>query len=515
MKRDVLVEVAKFGREVLLTTVVLILVFAVAAVCCGAGLEDAIGATCKVSDSGSVGTGFLYETGPATTGGEELAWIATAAHVVENGNVTVQFGRAVPLRVRVLWRNPRVDGGVLVVPYRALPVPRPRPIRLAPPNVRVQVGQQLWSIGFPNGGEKMAWTGKSLGYSGGTLLFSPGPELGRSGSAILAQFGDELRAVGILSARDSRNLTGQTIGRAVGTSMLLGETSQLFDNVEWFCQSQCPGGTCPPPAITVDPYRLSPYRQYQDQINRGQNERIGGLERSQGTMPLPEVPQVSNDTILKRIVALEYEADLAKRERVELTRRADAVKDAAAELAAKYEPQLKGIKADVNAAIEASNAAGQAANTAAQVADGAKKEASGIKGEVEAVKEEAKGLRGKVEEILQGGGPVKQFIQGKLEEKGMSPTVAALFSGLGVGLIAVLVIVFLRKEGAKAAAGENTIAQTVAALTPTQLDDRIAGVVALGQAALHEKVADLGGTVKGLAGIVGGKFGGGNPTNPQ
>ena len=60
----------------------------------------------------------------------------------------------------------------------------------------------------------------------------------------------------------------------------------------------------------------------------------------------------------------------------------------------------------------------------------------------------------------------------------------------------------VRKEGAKAAAGEPTVAQRAAALTPTQIDDRIADRIAGVQASIHERLAGLHGTVANLAGSV-------------
>ena len=71
-----------------------------------------------------------------------------------------------------------------------------------------------------------------------------------------------------------------------------------------------------------------------------------------------------------------------------------------------------------------------------------------------------------------------------------------------IGLAIGLGYLFLRKEGARAAAGEPTLWQRAAALTPTEIDDKIAAKVAAAQAGLHERLAGLHGTVANLAGSV-------------
>ena len=71
-----------------------------------------------------------------------------------------------------------------------------------------------------------------------------------------------------------------------------------------------------------------------------------------------------------------------------------------------------------------------------------------------------------------------------------------------IGLAVGLAYLFLRKEGAKAAAGDPTLWQRAAALTPTDIDDRVAAKVAAGQAAVHDRLASLHGSVANLAGSV-------------
>ena len=86
----------------------------------GGGLEDCIAATCRVrAEDGSTGSGFLYAVGPEEPGGEDLAWIGTAAHVVVGDRLICEFGRArIRVEVHPFWRNRQIDAGVLVVPWR-------------------------------------------------------------------------------------------------------------------------------------------------------------------------------------------------------------------------------------------------------------------------------------------------------------------------------------------------------------------------------------------------------------
>ena len=168
--------------------------------------------------------------------------------------------------------------------------------------------------------------------------------------------------------------------------------------------------------------------------------------------------------------------DLDRRQSA-LEARQDKVRDTAEALAAKYEAKLPGITADLQKAIDGSKTAKDAADAA--------------KGDVAAAlsDEGPKSLLGRV--------------KARLDER--LGDVFATLPWLKYGLIALAVALgylFLRKEGEKAAAGQPTLWQRAAALTPTDIDDKIAAKVAAGQAALHERLASLHGSVANLAGSV-------------
>jgi len=161
--------------------------------------------------------------------------------------------------------------------------------------------------------------------------------------------------------------------------------------------------------------------------------------------------------------------DLAKRQDA-LEARQDKVRDTAEALAKKYEDKLPGIAKDVQQAVSDSRDAKQGMASALDESN-----PNGIVGRIKARLDERLG--------------------------GILETLPWLKYGL-VGLAIGLGYLFLRKEGAKAAAGEPTLWQRAAALTPTEIDDRVAAKVATGQAALHERLASLHGTVANLAGSV-------------
>jgi len=214
-------------------------------------------------------------------------------------------------------------------------------------------------------------------------------------------------------------------------------------------------------AETAAGRHLIPYRNEVDGRLDGVQQQVNGLQSGRYLSP----PGSSADTagLSARVAHLEQR-------QAALEARQDNVRQTAEALAAKYESRLPGITSDVQRAIAESQAA-----------------TTGLK---EALDEDnPKGLFARV--------------KARLEERlgGLFEVMPWLKYGL-IGVAIGLGYLFLRKEGAKAAAGEQTAWQRVAALTPTEIDDRVAAKVAAGQAALHERLAGLQGTVSNLAGSV-------------
>ena len=361
----------------------------------------------------------------------------------------------------------------------------------------------------------MLWRGVCKGYNAGAMWFWPSPELGRSGSPMFCYLdAGHPAVVGIISPRDTRSLGPDTIGRAVSVQQLRGTVDTSLPISQVWTPAQCPGGVCPAPLAATDHYYISPYRSQQQRRDQQQNQRIGQLEQSPGTLPLPTqpaAPPVDLRPLEQRVTALEMEAGQAKAERAELVRRADLVRDTAKELAEKYDPRLKGISQDVNAAIAASSQAAKASGTAASIADSAKSQASEASDKANsaagAAAENAKGLAGikaKLDDfIVNGGGPVKQKLQQFNEENlGMGPVQAALLAGFGVVAIVSLLVgiaaLFVRKEEKAAKAGEPILADK---LNLPHADDIRSLLVKLSDKhdALSEKLHEIKGTAETAA----------------
>lgn len=371
-------------------------------------MEAAIRATCRIfaptreRGKAATGTGFLYAIGPERRGGERMAWIATAAHVPETDEVSVQFERQ-PLWLpgRVYWRSRRLDRAVIVVPYGRLPKPSPRPIRISTPGVKLYIGRSVYSFGYPGDGEMQLLTGVFNGfesYTNGTsaIVFRPWPEHGRSGSPLLIEAeAGELQAIGIVTAQASPYRGDPPETGAAEPLTGYQDSSDGWRPTQ--CQAgQCPGGRCQeymtrpsnpaiPFATQVQP--ALPYRQFNEQRAQQYGQRLNQLERSPGSSAIPPplpMPDQSGELEVKgKLQSLDVRVS-------ELERRADVVRDTANELAEKYEKQLPGISGDVKAAIDASQAAAAAAKTAATVADTAKTEATTAKEDAKKTGEQLK-----------------------------------------------------------------------------------------------------------------------------
>ena len=474
------------------------------ALCCqsarGDALEDCIRATCRIKAGAgpmkSVGTGVLYDV--ATLGGETTAFVATAAHVVEgSGPWVCEFDRVgVKVPMRIYWRVPGHDGALLIAPRAAFGPRVPRPIPLLRRGIRLRVGQSIFSVGCPGGGKLMLWRGRARGYEqGGSMLFWPWPELGRSGSPIFALYENGAPCVvAIISARYSGpydRVNEQTLGRATSIDEFWSGSASTRPTNATLCQGAitvpggCPGGICPVPG-SRDWY-FSPYRQHQDRRIDNIEYQIQqkGAEKSPGTLPLPPAPQqVDLGPLTERLSRAELQLGAQAREITELKARQDRVRETAEALANKYEERLPGIAADVAEAVGKARAASdRSAEAHARATE----------------------TMQSVDSALDEDNPKSLLARVKARLDDRFGAVFATLPWLKYGLIGLAVglgYLFLRREGAKAAAGEPTVAQRAAALTPTQIDDRIADRIAGVQASIHERLAGLHGTVANLAGSV-------------
>jgi len=282
-------------------------------------IERCIAATCRIHVGGGAGSGCIYAE--TNEDGNEVYHVLTAAHVIASAkSVVCKFGRdEFTVRGTPRYVDRSRDIGVVAVPKQAFRGRHVQPVPLANAALTMPRGQYIFSLGCPGGGPMKFWRGAVHGYaSDGGLLFTPGPELGRSGSAIFAYNADGTPVVvGILSARDTGTLTAHTVGRAVSLRMIYSRRAAPASPVRGYYMSTDTTCPCPlagtPGACDNCPYsdrassplvpipaggHLIPYR---NQVDRRLErlERVG-MERSPGTFPLPpatptpQSPQVDN-----------------------------------------------------------------------------------------------------------------------------------------------------------------------------------------------------------------------------
>ena len=451
-------------------------------------LEQCIGATCKVvAEDGSTGTGVIY--GTQVYEGRRYVLVATAAHVVRRAaRATLFVGRgAVRVTGRVLLRNHRTDVGCILVPSDDFKGRLPARVRIGKADLILRQGQAVFSVGCPNGGELQLWTGYIRGYApDGALMFWPGPELGRSGSPLfIFDEENEPEVVGLVSARYTPHLGPDTMGKAVTTAMMWsGETPTAIAPAvaEWPVQCMGPGcirndgaisyydfGTPAQRGQDVSPYRVLPYRQQNDQKIGQLQQEIKGLEKSPGTLPLPPVaPPVDLAPLSQRLMQLEGVVNQHSQELGKLQMIADkamVLADAVAKRDGEFARDL--------AAVRGETAEAKKAVTEALDEESPNGLLARLKARIEAVKTEGLGA------VLAEAGWLKWGL---------------------IGLAVAVAYLFLRREGARAAAGEPTVAQRIAAMTPTEVDDRIAGRLAAVQAAIHERLGEIRGHMANLAG---------------
>ena len=277
--------------------------------CYGASaVEQVANATCKVrATDGSTGSGWLYFKGEYK--GNQVGCVMTAAHVISNGNAVCTFetfGKA--FNARVLGAYVIADCSILVIEQGVESLPSP--VWRANLTSQTNPGQNLFSVGHPSGGRAMLWVGYATKYdTDGALMFWPAPEKGRSGSGIFATTDKGAPvAVGIVSARNTSDLTAKSVGRASTWQQLYGRINTGISPHTWYpvqdmlirkFELQCPpGAICPvAPKIAAqpdyDPYHLLPYRHQQEQRMDQIQRQIQQAPReiSPGTLPLPQISQ--------------------------------------------------------------------------------------------------------------------------------------------------------------------------------------------------------------------------------
>lgn len=164
--------------------------------------EDAHAASCRVNVSNARGTGTFI----GVENGRGI--ILTNYHVVTNSKrASVDFWTNSEKETAtgdVVWRY--YDAG-MPADFALIAVEVEKLKRIAPPFVaiggedaRPGVHSFIVSAGAPDGRFVQSWKGKIDGYyQGETVLFSPPPVPGQSGSGILEYYGDELFLTGVLT----------------------------------------------------------------------------------------------------------------------------------------------------------------------------------------------------------------------------------------------------------------------------------------------------------------------------
>jgi hypothetical protein len=490
-------------------------------------LEQAIEASCRISvpmgnGQFASGSGCLYQYAD----GEGI--VVTAAHVVEGcrGSIVLRFGRrsirviarvvsAAVRRVRTVGGRYRVEvydpADVAAVAFSIQDWPAgerlPRPVRFMRRDWGVPKNHGVYSLGFPGGDAQVqVLMARAQGYEpDGHLSIYPGPEQGRSGSAVFVTMEGEPLIIGVVSTRTMETDNsgrvyldwGKSNGRLVTPKMIWPD--KPTEGAAMIGQpTQCGPGGCPTGPLQVPGFGgggyILPYRADQD-------KRIGGLEKqskeqSPGTIPLPPMaPPIDLAPLDARLVAVEKSlTETIERSNVhsEAITKLNATAEKAvalAEMVAKrdeaFGKDLAAIRAEAAKADQAIAIAADAqgkADSVAAVADEAVEKAEAVEGDVaKQLDEENPGgvlarIKARIEtRVEERFGSLKETLSGMI---GL-PTILG-GTGLGVGGIALIVAVvalFWRGAG-KAAMGEQTTTQWLASKTSNPYDDMAADFLA-------------------------------------
>jgi hypothetical protein len=466
-------------------------------------LEQAIEASCMVaSGDGSRGSGCIY----GYTGRRGL--ILTAAHVVADGakrgvQVTVYVGRRlVKLPCRIVGIRTDVDTATLSFetsdwPQDAGPLPRGVPV--APSDWQVPVGHPVYSVGHPGAVRPaLLLVARVVKYSqAGALGFRPGPELGRSGSAVFTHDGDgRVVIVGIISVRDTGGMRANTIGYAITPRQFRGDSRRTPGRGTMY-PTQCGPMGCPtgPAQLPGLGDYMLPYRG--DMDKRIQKIEQQAQEKSPGTLPLPPMaPPVDLGPLDARLAAVEASLkETIDRSNVhtESIAKLNATAEKAVALAEMVAKRDEAFGRDL-ATIRADAAkAEQAIAIAADAQSKAENVAAGVGQQVDAAKQAITAdVAEKLDEENPKGplGRLRDRIEGRIEDRvaGIKETLSGMIglptilggTGLGVGGIAlILAAVALFYRGSKnAAMGEQTTTQWLASKTSNPYDDMAADFLA-------------------------------------
>lgn len=170
-----------------------------------AELADCFAATVRVRCGGSIGTGTVIDVQ------QGQAWILTNAHVASRlvgEPVTVEFWRdgqrVEGVEGRISWRlMDRYAEGLATRDMALVTVDlarlgwQPHVVPLAPRSTPLVEGQQVYSVGCPEGGWPTAWSGHLTRTGGEVIDFWPPPAKGRSGSALFS--GDGKQVIGLVA----------------------------------------------------------------------------------------------------------------------------------------------------------------------------------------------------------------------------------------------------------------------------------------------------------------------------
>lgn len=253
-------------------------------------------AACRVVAGNQAGSGTaVFED-------QDNVYVLTNAHVVSGYNTaTVEFwkyGRKVPtpLSGRIVWKQQNdqygIDFAIISIPKSSF-ISLPNIIQFVPSNITLQSGMYAVTAGCP----RSQWLSIKEGYlrgfnSSGTIYFKPVAEDGQSGSGLFINLNGEPRIVGVITARNGKNLLKDKNGFDIYDSIALpvknlrsvintkskfnffpvSSNTQLYalgSDGKYYLQNSdgsvnvppgtkitqwnCPGPSCPPPATTAPP----------------------------------------------------------------------------------------------------------------------------------------------------------------------------------------------------------------------------------------------------------------------
>lgn len=269
-----------------------------------ANFDDAVQATCRITTPPGMMNGkmvVMKGTGIVVDVGDQYVGILTNAHVVGNHQtVKCEFYRqgyqSVPIDAAVVSRvnTKTVDAALLAIRRDVFGGLAPKPVPIASSSYVVAPGEEIMSVGCPEGSWPMGWIGHAERYEstpegyGPFLAFLPPPKQGRSGSAVFNKAGE---IVGLIVARDGKEDKDVTIGYACTLQAMRAELAADAKTrgpwkytgsttlVSWQ-ETQCGPGGCGPRGCPV------PQGYDQDSLrNRGQRRQ------QQAPQQQPSVPE--------------------------------------------------------------------------------------------------------------------------------------------------------------------------------------------------------------------------------